>query len=267
MGRNPWDSVLSWLGHHALGALLTPPGSLILLIAVGLLLSIRHPRTGRTLAWIALIILYLLSTPLVSTALLQWWEPAPLDADTAPAAQAIVVLGGGTYFRAPEYGGGDTVNGRTLTRLRYAARLQRNTHLPVLVSGGAPEGNAQAEATMMKAVLEQEFNVPVAWTEDRSNTTLQNATNSYAILHAANIDTVYLVTSARHMPRARLAFTRAGFHVVAAPTRFTTRYRTTVLSFLPNARALRDSASLAWETIGFSWYQLQFFLADHKSKS
>jgi uncharacterized SAM-binding protein YcdF (DUF218 family) len=257
---------VSWLGHHALGALLTPPGSLILLIAVGLLLSIRHPRSGRTLAWAALIILYLVSTPLVSTALLQWWEPAPLDAGTAQAAQAIVVLGGGTYFRAPEYGGGDTVNRRTLARLRYAARLQRDTHLPVLVSGGAPEGNAHPEAMMMKAVLEQDFNVPVAWVEDHSDTTLQNATDSYAILHAANIDTVYLVTSARHMPRAVLAFTRAGFHVVAAPTQFTTRYRTTLLSVLPNARALRNSASLAWETLGVAWYQLQFFLSDHQSK-
>lgn len=256
---------MSWLGHHALGALLTPPGSLILLIAVGLLLSIRHPRSGRTLAWIALIILYLLSTPLVSTALLRWWEPpAALAADTAPAAQAIVVLGGGTYFRAPEYGGDDTVNERTLARLRYAARLQRNTHLPVLVSGGAPEGNAQPEATMMKAVLEQDFNVPVAWAEDHSDTTLENAINSYAILHAANIDTIYLVTSARHMPRAALAFTRAGFHVVAAPTQFTTHYRTTLLSVLPNARALRNSASLVWETIGVAWYRLQFFLSDHK---
>jgi uncharacterized SAM-binding protein YcdF (DUF218 family) len=258
---------VSWLEHHAIGALLTPPGSLILLIAAGLLLGARHPRTGRTLAWIALIILYLLSTPLVSIALLQWWEPsAALDTDTAPAAQAIVVLGGGTYFRAPEYGG-DTVNKRTLVRLRYAARLQRRTHLPLLVAGGAPQGNTRPEAIMMKAVLEQDFNVPVAWVEDQSKTTLENATRSYAILHAANIDTIYLVTSARHMPRATLAFERVGFHVIPAPTQFTTHYHTTLLSVLPNARALRNSASLAWETIGFAWYRLQFFLSDHQSKS
>ncbi|MBI3068371.1 MAG: YdcF family protein [Betaproteobacteria bacterium] len=245
---------MSWLATNAIALLLLPPGSLIALGVAGLLLLRRRPRLGRLLAAAAFTALYLLSTELVSHALIRVLEPAPLpDAGARPAADAIVVLGASIYFGAPEYGG-NTVSRHTLERVRYAARLYRETRKPILVTGGTPRGNPDSEASRMKAVLAEEFGVPVAWTEERSENTLQNARLSFELLRRHNIRSIYLVTHARHMPRARLAFERAGFAVVPAPTGYATTYRTTVLSFLPAAGALAVSRDFFHEVIGYAWY-------------
>ena len=132
---------------------------------------------------------------------------------------------------------------------------------PVLVAGGNPEGSPAAEAAHMARVLEHDFRVPVQWREERSNTTAENARHARDILKAAGVHRIYLVTHAWHMPRARLAFERAGFEVVPAATGYTTGYRVTVLDFLPDAHALRDSGLFFRELIGLIWYRLQFAVA------
>ena len=117
--------------------LLLPPDSLIVLFALAWLAQLHWPRVGRAIGGLALLALYVLSTPLVSQSLLRSFEPAkPLDLKRDVAgAQAIVVLSADWHDRAPEYGG-LTVVALTLDRLRYAAKLHRLTGLPILVSGG-----------------------------------------------------------------------------------------------------------------------------------
>lgn len=247
--------MLSWQLTNALSALLLPPGLLIALLCGGLVLRRSRPRLGRGLFAGGLAGLYLLSMPLTAHFLLAYWETLPPAAPAADAA-AIVVLGGGKVHGAPEYGG-DTVRGATLVRLRYAARLHRRTGLPLLVSGGSPEGSPQSEAELMQRTLQEEFAVPVRWAEGRSATTLDNARLSYRMLAAENIRTIFLVTQAWHMRRARLAFEAAGFRVIPAATAYSTRYRLTVLDFLPDARALRDSALFFHEVIGTVWYRVR----------
>ena len=127
----------------------------------------------------------------------------------------------------------------------------------MLVTGGAPLGNSTSEAEQMKQVLQQEFQVPVQWSEQGSNNTLENARLSHRLLNASGIRRVYLVTHAWHMRRARLAFEHAGFEVIPAPILYQTRYELTVLDFLPNANALLDSRGFFHETIGIGWYHLR----------
>ena len=165
------------------------------------------------------------------------------------------MLGGGIYFFAPEYSS-DTVSEPSLVRLRYAAKLQRETGKPILVTSGAPQGSDLPEAQQMKSVLEQEFKVPVRWTEDDSNNTLENARYSYRLLRQAGIKRIYLVTHAWHMPRSVEAFESAGFEVIPAPTAFTTRYKTSLLDFLPGANALLGSSIFMHELIGMLWYRI-----------
>jgi uncharacterized SAM-binding protein YcdF (DUF218 family) len=59
------------------------------------------------------------------------------------------------------------------------------------------------------------------------------------------------------MPRAADIFRRAGFEVVEAPTAFTTRYRTDLLTFLPRASAMYESKIFVHEVIGLAWYRLK----------
>ena len=200
--------------------------------------------------------LWLFSTPYIADYLLRSLEPQPSTQSEKLIPDAIIVLGGGTYANAPEYGG-DTVSNATLTRLRYAANLYHHHNLPLLTSGGTPLGNKTSEAQLMKEVLEQEFNVPVTWVEGSSNNTFENARLSFNLLQQNDIKSIYLVTHAWHMPRAAQAFESAGFVVIPAPTAYTTRYNLDLLAFLPSADALQNSHIFLHEVIGMLWYRLK----------
>lgn len=248
---------MSWLVTNLISVFLLPPLNFLLVGTLGVILWYKRPRIARILVTMSLVLLWLASTPYVTDAALNLLEGEPTALDPkAQAAEAIVVLGGGTYFNAPEYGG-DTVSGTTLPRLRYAAKLQRETGKPILVSGGAPLGSTVSEARQMKAVLEEEFKVPVQWTEDASANTFENARFSFQKLKPLGIKRVYLVTQAWHMPRAVRVFQSAGFEVIPAPTAYTTRYETTLLTFLPSASSMHDSQIFMHEAIGLLWYRLK----------
>jgi uncharacterized SAM-binding protein YcdF (DUF218 family) len=251
------DQFMSWIATNISAALLLPPLNLLLLALAGLLLWRKNARLAFALLSCAFLLLWLCATPFVAESLLHTLEePAPaLNKSSAPA-EAIVVLGGGTYFNAPEYAG-DTVSDSTLQRLRYAAKLYRKLGKPLLLTGGAPRGNRHSEASLMSQVLQEEFNTPVKWLEEQSNNTLESARYSFLLLHQAGIRRIYLVTHAWHIPRAVRAFQAAGFEVVAAPMAFTTRYQTDLLAFMPSATALKDSTIYLHEVIGLLWYRLK----------
>ena len=111
----------------------------------------------------------------------------------------------------------------------------------------------------MSAVLEQEWTIPVAWRDETSNSTQENARNSYSILSAAGIKRIYLVTHALHMPRAKHAFESAGFTVVPAPTRYATRHDRQLIDFLPSVDGLVVSSYFCRELLGAIWYRLKPF--------
>lgn len=248
-----------WVITNAIAAWLIPPGCLILLGGWGVIRLRKHPRSGKALLILSLLALWALATPWLSRTLLQALEPDSADPLRLPPAQAIVVLGGGLYYAAPEYGN-DTVSEGTLVRLRYAASLHRHTGKPLLVSGGSPQGSPISEAQAMKSVLENEFKTPVTWMEAGSNNTLENARASRATLAPLGINRVYVVTHAWHMPRSKWIFTKAGFDVVPAPTKFATNFRLTLRDFMPQANALEDSSHFFHESIGLVWYRLKSIL-------
>lgn len=241
-------------------ALLLPPGSPLILAAVSLLLWQRAHRTAKALLIAEFLLLYLASIPFTASTLLALLETYPPVSMTKPAEdgpQAIVVLGGGRYYRGPEYGV-DTVSRFTLERLRYAARLHRRTGLPVLVSGGNRYAERLPEAVLMQDTLEQDFLVPVAWGEGRSRTTRENAQYSQPILSHAGINRIYLVTHAWHMPRAAASFRAVGLEVFPAPTGFTTSspLERGPGAWLPNSKSLANTNLALHEILGRLWYDL-----------
>ncbi|MDX8398918.1 MAG: YdcF family protein [Gallionellaceae bacterium] len=248
---------MSWFFTNLISAFLLPPLNLLILAVAGLLLWNKRPRFARIALTTSITLLWLLSTPYFAHILLHSLMDETYAVDTrSTPANAIVVLGGGAYLNAPEYGG-DTVNSASLLRLRYGAKLHRETGKPILITGGKPLGNATSEAELMKQVLEQEFNIPVRWTEDSSNNTLENARLSYPILKAEGISRIYLVTHAWHMPRSILAFQSAGFTVVPAPTNLPSNAKTSLLAFIPSASGLHMSRTFMHEEIGKLWYRLK----------
>src|SRR5439155_11021676 len=193
-----------------LKALVLPPAAPLLIALVGLALLDRSRRLGRLLTTVGVVLLVLVSMPAVAAFLIRFVDDSPpFDAGQAKAAQAIVILGGGTKRAAPEYGG-DTMSRLTLERVRYGARVARMTGLPVMVVGGRPAPSREPEATIMRAALQDEFGVPVRWSEEQSRNTHENALMAAAILRAAGVSRVVLVGHGFDMPRARAEFAAAG---------------------------------------------------------
>ena len=254
---------MSWFITNFIAAFLLPPLSLLLLLALGIFLLYRRRKLAKPLLIASFGLLWLASTPYVAESALHILEARTAVLNSRlQTADAIVILGGGTYFHAPEYGGQDTISDAALVRLRYGAKLQRETGKPVLVTGGKPLGNSVSEAQQMRASLERDFQVPVRWTEDASDNTFENARYSFQTLQKAGIKRIYLVTHAWHMPRSADIFRRTGFEVVEAPTAFTTRYRTDLFAFLPNAGSLHDSRIFIHEVIGLLWYRVRLAISN-----
>lgn len=245
-------------------SLLTPPGAIILAGGISMLVYIWKPFLGSVLFGASLAALFMLSLPVTGHQLLVGLErdltaivPGPVAPGAGGRPDAIVVLGGGRYSDAPEFGNADTISRYTLERLRYAAGLHRLSGIPILVTGGKPHGESRSEAELMQQVLTTELFVPVRWIEDQAANTRENARYSQAILQGARVRRIYLVTHAWHMRRAQTEFMAAGLDVVPAPMGFDTLGNEDrgLALYLPSARGLYKSGLALRERLALRHYQ------------
>lgn len=233
------------------------PTAFITLALLGALLALRWRRTGIGLALASSLCLFAAATPVLSSYLLSRVEAAlPANTDFR-GVQAIVVLGGDV--RA---GNGadiaDALGPVSLERVVLAARAYRQLRVPVAVSGGRVGQVRSSEAALMKAALETDFAVPVAWSEDASRTTWENAVYSARLLQPVGVRTVVLVSQAWHLPRAIWAFERAGLNARPWPVPRTRRQSRQLDDFLPSIGGLRDTAYALHELIGAAYYRLRY---------
>ena len=252
-----------------IGAVLLPPLPLLLCMLLGAALAHRRPFSGWLLLLAGAAGIWLSSTTAVGEWLQrQLLQPArALSLDElnqlrprragAPGS-AIVVLGGGRESYAPEYGA-PNLSPLSMERLRYGLWLSRETGLPVAFSGGSghtqPAGPAEAEVAA--GIAAGEFGRPLKWLESASRDTRDNAGRSVALLRAAGITRIVLVTHGWHMRRSLRAFEQAiadsggGLTLVAAPMALARDESVAPLAWLPSRAgfsatrlALREALSL-----------------------
>lgn len=253
----------SW--QHVAELFVLPPGSIIALAFLGFLIQLKWRGLGIALVALSVAVLTGMSLPLTGRQLTAALEASasPLYVDVLQEARkkagAIVVLGTGRYADAPEYGS-DTVSRLALERLRYAARLHRQTALPILVTGGTTDSVEQAEATLMRTTLQRDFQITPRWVEPRARNTMENAVYSRALLAQAGVEQIILVTHAWHMRRALWSFQLAGFKVTPAPTAFNTlnRRERGILGYLPSAEGLYWTRTALRERLGYLWYRFKY---------
>ena len=231
-----------------LAELVLPPFSPFFLLLLALCTPARLRRVRVFLSTLAVLSLWALSTIGVS----EWLVPAKVPPTHIQPpyepAEAIVVLGAGRHLLAPEYPDGETISGSTLERLRYGAKLARETGRPLLLSGGRQLGMGKwSEAELMRDVLETEWHLSARWIESRSETTAQNAMESAALLHAAGIENIYLVTHSIHMERAKALFEAEDIEVVPMPTVFVPREALSLRAWLPSFRGLARNRQWLYE--------------------
>jgi len=191
------------------------------------------------------------------------------SAESLPCADAIVLLGGGMgrhekCGRAEIYGGAD--------RVWMAARAFRAGKAPFMtVSGGGAEGeiafladfgvdtnrivkienarNTEEEARLIAREL------AIVESSKRSNSQTLKHSNSQ------RNPKVLLVTSAWHMPRAKMLFERAGLDVVPAPTDYemtaAAEAPLKIGDFFPNAEPLLRNSCAVKEWVARFCYWLK----------
>ncbi|MDB5800052.1 MAG: hypothetical protein JWL63_991 [Rhodocyclales bacterium] len=253
---------LTFLAKKVVSALLLPPALPFFITAGGLLLIKRKPRTGKTLAWSGLLLWLLLSSPLGTSLIATPLERyPPITPKALSEVQAIVILAGGQRRTNEEFDGQASVNRLTLERIRYGARLARQTTLPVLLSGGAPTGY-QPESMLMAQTLKTDFGLDAQWMETGSLDTEDNARLSAEMLQKAGITRIALVTHAAHMRRAVGEFEAVGFKVTPAPLSFMSDgpRGEEFFDYLPNMSSAYTGWYAMHEWIGIAAQKIRFAL-------
>lgn len=247
--------------RYLLTQLALPPALNIVLLLAGLLLLRRFRRLGIALIVLATASLLLMSAPLSKANLyrtLEIYPPLQVQQVQAldPQRSAIVILGGGAYQQAPEYGHA-MPSETSWRRLQFGSRLAQQVPLPLLVSGGRFRPEDAAEADVLAQQLEA-LGQPVRWRESDSRNTWENARFSAGLLREAGIDTVVLVTDAWHQRRAVECFLAQGLNVVPAPTGFRHLRPRGLSAIFPSATALADFSVALREWQGLLLYRISY---------
>ena len=254
---------MSFFYSKLLPLLVYPLGAAIFLGLVALAMSFtRHRAVTRAVLALALVGLWVASTPTFSYALAAWMEAdfTPTDPANLPRADAIILLGGLSVQRSPA-GDIDLLN--SADRLVLAVRLFRAGRAPrIVVSGGNLPWSTDVEPEADRiADLLVEFGVPREnlVLETGSRNTHENAVNTAAVFKRDNWTSGLLVTSAFHMRRALAAFQQSGIDVTPAATDFRGRNPayTTALDLLPDADSLARTTIFVKEIIGIWVYRLR----------
>ena len=198
-----------------LTAIVLPPFNIAVLWLFSLIFYwLNFKKVSYGLAFLGIGSLYLFSTPYVATKLTDSLVTEDnLSLDDYKKAQAIVVLGGGVRDSKEIYNQ-IAVGNQALERMRYAAYLQKETQLPLLITGSSPNGTSEAKT--MANEFQYFFGVPTQWLEEKAKTTKENAQFSRELLAKDGINKIILVTNQWHMKRAKMLFEKQGFEVLPA---------------------------------------------------
>jgi uncharacterized SAM-binding protein YcdF (DUF218 family) len=239
---------------NLLETFLLPPGLLIVLAFIGLLLI--RIKFGRKLLFISVLGWYLLSTPYISSRLIapleSQYPAASLQSLQHHAVQALVLLGGGYYGESIEYA--DSAIGPFFAeRLRYTAWLSRQSKLPVIITSGKSDAHAAAR------ILQTQYGITPIAVEDKSWNTQDNAQNTRQLLKSLGIQNIAVITHGWHMPRAMWSFENdaSGIKLLAAPMGLIHSHPKAdrLKSWYPYSVSLLRSDRAIHEYVGTYWYQ------------
>ena len=205
-----------------ISGIIMPLPVVMILLAVGLILvwPLKKKKIGWIVAAVSFLFFLLLGYGVAGDLMLGMLEnryPAPTDIESHANIKWVVVLGGGMNSdpRLPitsQLSNGSavrTVEGIRIYRCLPGAKL--------LFSGGpvfnpVPEGQGMAQLALALGVPRDEM-----MTEILSRDTEEQARLIKSLVGA---DSIFLITSAVHMPRSMALFKKAGIPSIAAPTDF-----------------------------------------------
>ena len=235
---------------------LLPPGIFIVFL---LLVSIFLKRRLKLLALFFALFIYILSIGPTKDLLLVPLEdsfPVP-SLEEVNKGNAYVVLGGGIYDNTPDIDGKGTLSGDALARVLAAYKLYRISKKPIILSGGRIFGRAAEAEIAKRTLISLGASEKDIITESKSIDTYENALFVKEIADARKVSRIVLVTSAYHMKRSHLLFSRHFREVIPYPAGYlTSRTGYDVLSFMPSAASLADASIATKEYMGIAFYRI-----------
>lgn len=249
------------------------PVGLASILLIAALFLYKRRRVQQACIALALAQLLFFGNEWVSHRLVSSLEWRYLPQGELPAAEAIVLLGGGTRPQLPPRPMSE-IN-EAGDRIGYAAKLYHAEKAPfIVITGGyieflgstVPETEAMIELLAAQGVPEADIVL-----ENRARNTYENAIYIREIADEQGFNEILLVTSGLHMPRSVAIFERQGFDVIPAPVDFLSTWReeglTTdtglggwLLKVMPNSERIEFSTRALREYIGFVVYRLRGWL-------
>ena len=254
---------ISLLSSYLVSMIVPQNLALFLLVFGVILFLIRFRRLALVVIVSAVLWLGFWSLPITSIKVGSFLEQqyAVSSYEELPKADAIVVLGGNTAGNRQNWFEVDFDKESVHRRLDTAEVLYKAGKAPrIIVSGGANEGTV-SEARGMEYSL-RGLGVPAEAIirEDHSQTTRENALFTMLTMEEHGIESVLVVTSALHMPRAMGVFKQLGIEAHAAqnpPQIELPKDNPDFNPYLPSRRALGASRSIIKEYLGYWVYQFR----------
>lgn len=241
--------------NKIVGWAMSPIGILFLGMGLGVVIRCRCRKVGSLLIAAVLVGFWILGCGVTTR-----FVGVPLEGEEIPEVgtlqvggyDAIVLLGGGMGAhkecgRAEMFSGAD--------RVWKAAKLWKAYHaegdgMKLTLSGGG----AKESTIPLLRDLGVEGDVFLTFEEAR------NTQEEASLIAATGIRRILLVTSAWHMPRAKMLFERAGMEVVEAPCDYEMHYVAEeplkVGDFFPNSEALMRNSYAIKEWVARAGYAL-----------
>ncbi len=243
-----------------LDVLLSPLAWVCLLVVVGVT-GTKLSARRRALAVLGVAALLFFSLEPVSNALFRSLESPPLRTVRPEATYDVAILLGGMADDRAEVTWGQRAFNDNNERLLETFDLLRTGKVRnAIVSGGPP---SEDRMRMIEAhVLGDQL---IAWgiapervvVEEHSRNTHENAVESAAIVRARRWQSVLLVTSAFHMPRAYGCFRAEGLAVDTLPVDFRSFGAPYAGELIPRAEYLQASSGAIREWFGRIIYRVR----------
>jgi len=234
--------------------LLPPAVFTLMLLGLDIYLYWRK-APGRKFLSVVLVLFYLLSTTPVSYLLVKSLENRyPQPAPNEVKGDIIILLGSGCVYDVRDFDGYDQPAGGFAKGILSAARLQRLTGLPVIISGGTDYADTSSVAEIAVRNL-RSLGIPgdKLIAESKSYNTVENAKFCKEICKQKGWQRPILLAAALHSPRANLLFEKYGLTCQPYPTHYlySGKWRfNPVYDLMPDAYRLDASAVVIKEYLG-----------------
>ncbi|MFP4015520.1 MAG: YdcF family protein, partial [Halanaerobiales bacterium] len=225
---------------------------------------------------VSLILFYVFITAIGTSILVEPLEKMymeGLEIEEYDQDYPIVVLGGGINYRENTA----YLSPHSLQRLVKGYDIYQEIGGPIIFTGGVAIG--QREISESQVATDWLIDIGVREKdiimESEARTTYENGIYVRRWLLDYNYDislemeqgnrslsdsdinnTVYLVTSALHMPRSVMVFKKQGIDVIPVSSGIVVDHQPSWLEFLPNSQSLSANMMAVHEWIGLFWYKI-----------